>query len=95
MARWLSRRPAELAGLGERKGRLLAGHDADLVVWDPEGTFEVRPERLHHRHSLTPYAGRRLEGVVLATFLRGHVIWEKETFSSLPGGRPLSRPRAA
>jgi allantoinase len=91
VARWLCERPAQLAGLDGRKGRIEAGHDADLVVWDPEAHFEVRPEHLHHRHALTPYAGRRLRGVVEATFLRGKVAFEKGAFSSLPTGRLLRR----
>ncbi|MCE2390087.1 MAG: amidohydrolase family protein, partial [Proteobacteria bacterium] len=31
-----SRVPAEILGLGDRKGRLAAGYDADLLVLDPE-----------------------------------------------------------
>jgi allantoinase len=71
LARWMSERPAVLAGLGHRKGRLAAGYDADLVVWDPDASFTVEPALIRHRHSLTPYLGRKLFGVVHATFVRG------------------------
>lgn len=91
LAPWLCARPAELAGLADRKGKLAKGYDADLVVWDPEATFEVRPEELHHRHPLTPYAGLRLRGVVEATFLRGRAVWEKGAFAPVPYGSPLKR----
>jgi allantoinase len=91
LAPWLCERPALLAGFGERKGRLAAGYDADLVVWNPEGTFEVRPEELHHRHPLTPYSGLRLRGVVEATFLRGRAVWENGAFPPVPWGSPLKR----
>lgn len=91
MTPWLSRRPAELAGLGERKGRLAAGYDADLVVWDPEAAFEVRSADLHHRHPVTPYAGVKLRGVVEATFLRGRVVFDRGTFPAAPMGRVLTR----
>jgi allantoinase len=93
MGLWLCRRPAELAGFGGHKGRLAPGHDADLVIWNPEATFEVRPEDLHHRHPLTPYAGLRLLGVVLATFLRGTVVWQRGAFSPHPTGTFLARGR--
>src|SRR5262249_59628764 len=65
------RRPARLAGLDGRKGRIAPGHDADLVVFRPEARFRVDPARLRHRHRVTPYAGEELAGVVDATFVRG------------------------
>ena len=40
------------------------GADADLVAFDPDATFVVDPAGLHHRHPVTPYAGRTLRGVV-------------------------------
>jgi allantoinase len=77
--------PANLAGL-PGKGRVAPGADADLCVFAPEETFVVDPARLHHRHPVTPYAGRRLAGVVRSTWLRGH-----EVTGEAPGGRLLTR----
>ena len=71
LATWLCEEPARLAGLGDRKGRIAPGYDADLVVWDPEATFRVHPDRLLCRHKLTPYEGRELMGVVEQTWLAG------------------------
>jgi allantoinase len=70
IARWMSERPALLAGL-PRKGRIAAGYDADLCVLAPEEEFTVTPETLHHKHPITPYAGSVLHGVVRRTWLRG------------------------
>ena len=67
---WMSRRPAELAGL-RRKGQIAVGYDADFCVFAPDDCFTVDPARLHHRHAVTPYTGRRLRGVVRDTWLRG------------------------
>jgi allantoinase len=71
----MSSAPALLAGLERRKGRLAAGCEADLVVWDPDATWIVDPPRLQQRHKGTPYAGRTLRGAVHATFVRGECVW--------------------
>lgn len=89
LARWMSRRPAEFAGLGARKGLLAAGYDADLVVWDPEASFTVEPAQLHHRHKLTPYTGRHLQGVVEMTFVRGARVYDQGVFAWSPTGELL------
>lgn len=75
LAEWMSAAPAQLVGLVGRKGALAAGHDADVVVWDPEASFVVDPARLLHRHPVTPYAGRELFGVVRATFVGGRLAF--------------------
>jgi len=79
----MCRRPAELAGLGGRKGRIAPGYDADLVAWDPEADFTVRREGLLFRNKLSPYIGRAMTGVVERTWLRGRELGET------PHGRPL------
>ncbi len=70
MARWMCSGPARLVGLENHKGAVAVGYDADIVVWNPEKRFVVRPKTLQHRHKLTPYAGESLRGVVEATFLQ-------------------------
>ena len=71
LVEWMSLAPARLAGIDDQKGRILPGMDADLVVFDPDATFTVNPALLHHRHKITPYAGRELQGQVKATFCSG------------------------
>jgi len=70
---WMARRPAELVGLHD-KGRIAVGADADLVAFDPDDTFVVEPARLHHKNPVTPYAGKKLHGVVRTTWLRGQAV---------------------
>jgi allantoinase len=89
LARWMSEAPARLAGLDGRKGRIAVGLDADLVVWDPDAEREVDPRRLQQRHKLTPYAGRRLRGVVHSTFVRGVRVWQDERLVAGGTGQPL------
>lgn len=82
---WMSRRPAELAGL-RQKGRLEVGADADFSVFAPEDTFVVETAKLHHKNPITPYAGKELTGSVRRTFLRGAEVAGVE-----PTGRLLRR----
>jgi allantoinase len=88
LAQWMSTRPAELAGL-RSKGRIEVGFDADFCIFAPDETFAVDPTRLHHRHPVTPYAGRTLTGVVRDTLLRGQSIDLREA-----RGRLLARGEA-
>ncbi|HXG70813.1 MAG TPA: allantoinase AllB [Gemmatimonadaceae bacterium] len=76
VAQWMSAAPARLAGLGGRKGAIKAGYDADLVIVDPDREMTVDASRLYHRHAVTPYDGARLRGVVMATMLRGAIVFE-------------------
>jgi allantoinase len=70
VVRWMSEAPAALAAV-PGKGGIAPGNDADLVAFAPDETFTVDPAALHHRHPVTPYAGRTLTGAVRTTWLRG------------------------
>lgn len=89
LAAWMSERPARFAGLGHSKGRLVAGADADVLIWSPEATFEVTPDILQFRHKQTPYFGRTLRGVVRQTWLRGSIVYDAGVVADAPVGRPL------
>jgi allantoinase len=91
MARWLCSAPADLVGLAKRKGTIVIGKDADLVIWNPGKQFSVEGNTLHHRHKLTPYQGRVLEGVVEKTFLRGRKIYDGGDFIGAPRGLLLTQ----
>ena len=91
IAQRMSRGPAELAGLGARKGRLAPGYDADIVVWDPNAAFVVAPDIVQHRHKVTPYLGRTLSGVVKTTYLRGQKVWDDGRAIGDPVGEWIRR----
>jgi dihydroorotase (multifunctional complex type) len=80
-----SEQPAKLYGLWPRKGGLHRGADADVVLVDPDADVLVRDEDVLSKAGWTPFAGRRLRGDVVATWLRGEPIAE--------GGTPLDRFR--
>ncbi|MFC0774293.1 allantoinase AllB [Terrimonas alba] len=80
LAKWLCEKPAVLPGLQQRKGKIEKGYDADLVAWNPEKSFIVKEEMIHHRHKLTPYLGEELFGVVAQTWLAGEKVFDKGEF---------------
>ena len=71
--RALSLNPAKLLGL--EAGRLTVGAPADLVLFDPDKPFVLHRAKLHSKSKNTPYDLRRMEGVVLRTFVAGTQIW--------------------
>ena len=90
---WMCRRPAELVGLGTRKGSLRSGNDADIVVWDPEASFKVDSADIVHRHKITPYTGLILRGKVEKTFLAGRKIFDGGRFADEFCGRIVLNDR--
>ena len=95
LSRWLCAGPAALVGLEDRKGALAVGHSADIVIWNPAKSFKVEGEKLHHRHKLTPYEGRELEGVVEKTFLRGRQIYVAGEITDQPFGELIQMTHVA
>ncbi len=90
IARWMAERPAQLAGLSARKGRLAAGYDADMVVFEPDAEFVVTEEILHYRHCVSPNLNEKLRGVVKATYVRGKTVFSEGKFPEGEIGRQLA-----
>lgn len=66
--------PARLFRL-ERKGQILPGFDADLVLVDLENEYEVRDEDVLSLVGWSPYAGRRFRGKPVRTIVRGRTVY--------------------
>ncbi len=91
MWRWNAKNTAKLAGVAGRKGEFVVGADADVVIWSDTESFVVEGPKLHHRHPVTPYAGRTLFGVVHQTLLRGEPIFTRaEGLAAAPRGQFVS-----
>lgn len=73
-----STNPAKIFGLYPRKGALLPGSDADIVIWDPTRRIKYGLAHSHHRTDYNLYEGWDLMGFPEKVLLRGQVIVDGE-----------------
>lgn len=81
-----STNPAKLYGLGDRKGSLAGGYDADIVIWypprhqfnTPNNTIIIKQENLHHKADYTPFEGFEVNNWPRKVFLRGELVWDRD-----------------
>ena len=89
IARWMSSAPAALAGIAHNAGALQPNRDASFIIFDTEAEFTVTPDKLHYRHTVSPYLGETLRGAVKATYLRGEPVYQQGVFAPSPSGREV------
>ena len=75
IVKWMSESPGRLAGFSGQKGAIAAGYDADITIWNSNAEFRVGESSLEHRHPLTPYNGRTLQGRVEKTLIAGEIVF--------------------
>ncbi|EPS63857.1 hypothetical protein M569_10926, partial [Genlisea aurea] len=74
-------------------GGIAEGNDADIAVWDPEADLG---EVLFMKHpSISAYVGigsivsETMKGQVLATFVRGNLVYRRGNHAASPCGRVI------
>jgi dihydropyrimidinase len=83
---------AKIFGLYPRKGALLPGSDADILIWDPERSLTYGIEYAQHRTDYNLFQGWELVGYPEKVFLRGKLIVDGDQWLGRPGmGRFLFR----
>jgi len=71
VARVMSSAPARIGRLNGHGEAIAVGAAPELVLYDPTAASEFSLDRLAGRSTNSPYLGRRLPGVVIATFHGG------------------------
>jgi dihydropyrimidinase len=91
-----STNPARIFGLYPRKGALLPGSDADLVIWDPQKKVKYGVAHSAQRTDYNLYEGWELVGYPEMVFLRGRLIVDREQWQGHAGmGEFLPRQAGA
>lgn len=73
-----------------QKGRLVVGADADLVLVDLQAQSVLHMDDLYYRHRQSPYLGKKLQGQIIQTFVRGVSVYERGRFPLVQHGRLLT-----
>ncbi|MBD3926767.1 dihydroorotase family protein [Nocardioides cavernae] len=86
--------PAARYGLGNTKGAIAVGLDADVALVDTSHTWTVRAAESESAQEYTPFEGTELTAKVTDTFVRGHQVMTDGVVGGQRVGRYLRRPTA-
>jgi len=87
---------AQIFNMYPRKGVIAPGADADIVVWDPEGTRTISAKTQFAKGGFNVFEGRTVRGVPSVTIAAGKVVFERGQLLAQPGaGRYIDRPAFA
>ena len=77
MAEKMSYNPARIIGLDA--GNIEPGRPADIVIFDPERTYQIDKNKFAGKGKNTPFDGRTVTGQVRFTIVDGHVVYEEKS----------------
>ncbi len=80
-----STNPAKIMGVYPRKGALMIGSDADIVVLDTRKAKRISASTHHHKVDWTPWEGLELYGSTLHLLVNGNIIIEDGELVGEPG----------
>ena len=83
---------ARILNLYPRKGAILPGADADLVVWDPAATKTIRAATQQSAIDYNVFEGFACTGLPRVTLSRGEIVYAEGQVTARPGrGRFVAR----
>ena len=84
---------AKLFNLYPRKGCIVPGADADLVLWDPAGSKTISAKTQFSKGDFNIFEGRSVRGVPSHTIAHGELAYVQGELRAVQGrGRYLKRP---
>jgi dihydropyrimidinase len=90
----LSEQPAKIFGLYPRKGAIIEGSDADVVLWDPAIAYTVPERNPLLKVDYSMFAGRKGLGAPILVMQRGRVLMQQGKLQAQAGqAKYLQRSR--
>jgi allantoinase len=86
----LTENPAKFLSL-QNKGKIEIGCDADIVIWNPKETFEVKQDQVLFKHKISPYIGKTLHGKVIETLVNGVTVYKNNHIEKSHLGKWLTQ----
>ncbi|XP_048318507.2 dihydropyrimidinase isoform X3 [Ziziphus jujuba] len=84
---------ARIFNIYPRKGAILAGSDADIIILNPNSSFEISAKSHHSRSDTNVFEGRRGKGKVEVTIAGGRIVWQNDELKVVPGsGKYIKLP---
>ena len=80
MVEKLSTNPAKILGLSN-KGRIAAGKDADIVIFDTQKKYSISKEEFVSKGKNMPFEGREVYGSVHYTIVNGEIVYKDKSLS--------------
>lgn len=76
--------PARIFGCTQ-KGSLVAGKDADIVIYDPHKEVTISVNNMHSDYDHTIWEGKKIHGYPVQTYVRGKLVYDNGDFVGNPG----------
>ena len=84
---------AKLFNIYPQKGSVSPGADADLVVWDPQGSKTLSAKTQHSKGDFNIFEGMAVRGIPSHTISQGKLVYAKGDLRAEKGvGRYIKRP---
>jgi dihydroorotase-like cyclic amidohydrolase len=85
--KWVCEAPAALIGLGESKGRIAPGFDADLALVDPRRGTKFRPATMKSKQKHGALEGLESSFSIVEVYVRGRLVFKHGRAVGKPIGR--------
>ncbi|NRD74356.1 dihydropyrimidinase [Shewanella sp. VB17] len=84
---------AKIFNIYPRKGAITVGADADIVIWDPNGSRTISANTHHQNIDFNIFEGRTVKGIAVHTLSRGKLVWTQGELRTIKGaGQYIKRP---